>query len=92
MARLSRSETETVIRRSADQHCWDIYSSIPKDISRIKKMVLAFGGQLDESNEGDVRAAVPLCALTFRLHPRNPVFSPFLDQQRSISENKTDNA
>ena len=66
MEGLSRAERETIIRRSDDERHWDIYSASPRDINRIKRMVKAFDGELTELPGGDIRAKVPINAITFR--------------------------
>lgn len=76
MSKLTRAEMETIIRRSDDERSWDIYSACPRDINRIRKTVAAFGGQITELPNGDLRATVPLKALTFRAS-RRPSVNPF---------------
>lgn len=66
MSILTRAERETIIRRSDDERGWDIYSACPRDISRIRKAVAAFGGTISEGPHGDIRATLPLKAITFR--------------------------
>lgn len=62
----TRAETETIIRRSDDERFWDIYSGCPRDIRRIRKSVVAFGGEIKEGKDRSIRAKLPLKALTFR--------------------------
>jgi hypothetical protein len=66
MIKLTRHETETIIRRSEDDKYWDIYSDVPRDIRRILAMAEAFGCETHTTPFGGVRCLVPVAALTFR--------------------------
>lgn len=75
MSKLTRQETETIIRRSESDGYFDIYSDIPRDIRRILQAAEAFGCEVHKTEYGGVRCRLPLKALTFRAkkgHPGNP--------------------
>lgn len=82
MSKLAQHETETIIRRSADDKFWDIYSDIPRDMRRIIAMAEAFGCEVKETQHGGVRCRVPVRALTFRKYI--PVMNP-----NAFGRNKT---
>ena len=73
---LTRSEQETVIRRSADESTWDIYSSDPSVCHKLTKKFKPI--EADESTNGR-HFTVPKKAISFR-SPR--VMS---DEQRPAS-------
>ena len=79
MSKLTRKEMETIIRRSDDERFWDIYSACPRDITRIRRAVEGFGGEIKELPHGDVRAKIPLRAITFRTKDTSGGPSPFDD-------------
>ena len=59
---LSRAEQETVIRRSADETTWDIYSSDPSVCRKLLKRYVPD----DDENNGSRRFTVPKNAISFR--------------------------
>lgn len=77
MIELTRPEMETVIRRSDDDRHWNIYSACRRDISRIRRMVSAFGGEIVDLPYGAILAKVPLKAITFRSAQRQVEGNPF---------------
>lgn len=72
MAKLTRQETETIIRRSESDIYFDVYSDIPRDIRRILRSVAAFGCETHATDYGGVRCRLPARALTFRMSRGNP--------------------
>lgn len=66
MPKLTRQETETIIRRSESDGYFDVYSDIPRDIRRILAAAKAFDCEVQETSHGGVRCLLPLRALTFR--------------------------
>lgn len=64
--RLTRAETETLIRRSADEKCYDIFTEIPKDIRRFRRLADAYGLPVEETQYGIRLRGVPLGALMVR--------------------------
>lgn len=66
MRKLSQVETETVIRRSASDNTFDVWTAIPRDIRRLRKSAAAFGCAVEELGDAIRVRNLPVRALTFR--------------------------
>ena len=68
---MTNQERETIIRRSAIDKCFDVWSDIPRDIRRLRKSALAFGCEIEELDSGAIRVRqLPIVAITFRAHDK----------------------
>lgn len=67
---MRRDDRETVVGRCNDEDSWDVYSTIPKDIRKIRDIARQCGIPVEQNGTG-VRARLPLTAISIRI-PRQP--------------------
>jgi hypothetical protein len=59
MKRITRAEQETIIRRAADEECWDIYSEDPVMMRRLTKLAATRGITCTSVGDYGVRVLIP---------------------------------
>jgi len=88
MNKPTKRKRETIIRRSAKDKCFDVWSDVPRDINRLRKSAAAFGCPVEESDSGVIYVReLPIRAITFRASSKRPIHNPvWLNTNRSRSE------
>ena len=87
---MTNQERETIIRRSASDKCFDVWSDIPRDIRRLRKSAEAFGCEVEECDSGAIRVRdLPVRAITFRASSKLPVGNPD-SLNRGVARRKTE--
>lgn len=59
-------ETETVINLCYGENLWDIYTSIPRHVTKFRKLAVKWGAEVKEIHVGGIRVKLPLKAVTFK--------------------------
>ena len=74
---MTNDERETIIRRSASDRAFDVWSDVPRDITRLRKSAQAFGCEVEEYPSGAIRVReLPIRAITFRASSKRHVGNP----------------
>ena len=85
---MTNEERETIIRRSASDKAFDVWSDVPRDIRRLRKSAAAFGCEIEEYASGAIRVReLPIRAITFRASGKGrPGNSDALNASRNRSK------
>ena len=60
-------ETETVIGLCHGEKVWDVYTSIPRHVTKFRKLAAKWGAEVKEIHEGGIRVKLPIKAISFRM-------------------------
>ncbi|CCF85582.1 hypothetical protein [Nitrolancea hollandica] len=70
MTRITRAEQETIIRRAADEECWDIYSEDPVMMRRLNTLAETQGITCRPVGDYGVRALIPKSWVKISVPPK----------------------
>lgn len=70
----TRAESETIIRRRGDEQEWDCFSSIRRDMTRLRRAAEALGREVYHPDEWSLRVKLPLANI--QIAQRSPRIQP----------------